>query len=129
MKAFLRQTATLALMALALAHADKALARTGSGSVRVAWSTSFWERGRPRPHVAQKSVVNTFVLAHRAGEGARGPSKRSLLSERRRPGDPGPPAVQVRTDPNARPLPAPARWRGLIGEYGLDNGILYILEK
>jgi D-alanyl-D-alanine dipeptidase len=27
------------------------------------------------------------------------------------------------------PLPAPARWRGLIGEYGLDNGILYILEK
>jgi D-alanyl-D-alanine dipeptidase len=29
----------------------------------------------------------------------------------------------------AKPLPAPARWRGLIGEYGLDNGILYILEK
>ena len=29
----------------------------------------------------------------------------------------------------AKPLPAPARWRGLIGEYGLDGDILYILEK
>jgi D-alanyl-D-alanine dipeptidase len=29
----------------------------------------------------------------------------------------------------ARPLPAPARWRGLIGEYGPDNDILLILEK
>lgn len=29
----------------------------------------------------------------------------------------------------AKPTPAPARWRGLIGEYGLDNDILYILEK
>ncbi len=29
----------------------------------------------------------------------------------------------------AKPLPAPARWRRLIGEYGPDNGILYILEK
>lgn len=29
----------------------------------------------------------------------------------------------------AKPAPAPARWRGLIGEYGLDNGILYILER
>jgi D-alanyl-D-alanine dipeptidase len=29
----------------------------------------------------------------------------------------------------ARPLPAPARWRGLIGEYGPDNDILIILEK
>ncbi len=28
-----------------------------------------------------------------------------------------------------QPLPAPARWRGLIGEYGPDVGILYILEK
>ena len=28
-----------------------------------------------------------------------------------------------------KPLPAPARWRGLIGEYGLDKDILYILEK
>ena len=26
-------------------------------------------------------------------------------------------------------MPAPARWRGLIGEYGLDNDTLYILEK
>ena len=29
----------------------------------------------------------------------------------------------------AKPLPAPARWLGLIGEYGPDNDILYILEK
>jgi len=28
-----------------------------------------------------------------------------------------------------RPLPAPARWRGLIGEYGPDDDILIILEK
>ncbi len=28
-----------------------------------------------------------------------------------------------------KPAPAPKRWRGLIGEYGPDNGILYILEK
>lgn len=34
--------------------------------------------------------------------------------------------IQVRTP---EPAPAPARWRGLIGEYGPDNGILYILEK
>ena len=29
----------------------------------------------------------------------------------------------------AKPRPAPARWLGLIGEYGPDNDILYILEK
>ena len=28
-----------------------------------------------------------------------------------------------------KPAPAPARWLGLIGEYGADNEILYILEK
>lgn len=28
-----------------------------------------------------------------------------------------------------KPLPAPARWRGLIGEYGPDGDILYVLEK
>jgi len=28
-----------------------------------------------------------------------------------------------------KPAPAPARWLGLIGEYGPDNNILYILEK
>jgi len=28
-----------------------------------------------------------------------------------------------------KPAPAPRRWLGLIGEYGPDNGILYILEK
>lgn len=29
----------------------------------------------------------------------------------------------------AKPTPAPKRWLGLIGEYGTDTGILYILEK
>ena len=29
----------------------------------------------------------------------------------------------------AKPAPAPARWLGLIGEYGPDSDILYILEK
>ena len=29
----------------------------------------------------------------------------------------------------AKPAPAPKRWRGLIGEYGPDNGILYVLER
>src|SRR6058998_4399987 len=28
-----------------------------------------------------------------------------------------------------KPAPAPARWRGLIGEYGSDKDILIILEK
>jgi hypothetical protein len=28
-----------------------------------------------------------------------------------------------------KPAPAPARWLGLIGEYGPDSDILYILEK
>ena len=28
-----------------------------------------------------------------------------------------------------RPAPAPARWRGLIGEYGWDRDVLYILER
>src|SRR5260370_1957193 len=30
---------------------------------------------------------------------------------------------------HTKPLPAPARWLGLIGEYGPDNDILFILEK
>ncbi len=39
------------------------------------------------------------------------------------------PFEQSSSSEQTKPLPAPARWRGLIGEYGLDNGILYILEK
>ena len=39
------------------------------------------------------------------------------------------PFAQSSAPGQAKPLPAPARWRGLIGEYGLDDGILYILEK
>ena len=29
----------------------------------------------------------------------------------------------------AKPLPAPVRWRGLVGEYGPDDAVLYVLEK
>ena len=35
----------------------------------------------------------------------------------------------ISPEPKEKPLPAPERWRGLIGEYGPDDGILYILEK
>jgi D-alanyl-D-alanine dipeptidase len=31
--------------------------------------------------------------------------------------------------PAARPAPPPARWAGLIGEYGWDHDVLYILEQ
>ena len=31
--------------------------------------------------------------------------------------------------PESKPAPAPARWLGLIGEYGWDHNTLYILEK
>lgn len=34
-----------------------------------------------------------------------------------------------RRSPNARPEPCPKKWAGLIGEYGPDHNILYILEK
>src|SRR5258708_6130590 len=37
--------------------------------------------------------------------------------------------VQSSASPQAKPLPAPARWLGLIGEYGPDDDILIILEK
>jgi D-alanyl-D-alanine dipeptidase/CubicO group peptidase (beta-lactamase class C family) len=30
---------------------------------------------------------------------------------------------------DAKPLPAPERWRGLIGEYGWDHDVLYVLER
>ena len=36
---------------------------------------------------------------------------------------------QSNTPATKKPRPAPARWRGLIGEYGPDNDILLILEK
>jgi CubicO group peptidase (beta-lactamase class C family)/D-alanyl-D-alanine dipeptidase len=35
----------------------------------------------------------------------------------------------LRRVPDARPLPAPERWRRLIGEYGWDHDVLYILER
>jgi len=38
-------------------------------------------------------------------------------------------AAQSTLPAQAKPAPAPARWRGLIGEYGPDNDILIILEQ
>src|SRR5437870_12768511 len=39
-------------------------------------------------------------------------------------------ALQVRLNGSqAKPAPAPARWRGLIGEYGPDSEIILILEQ
>src|SRR5207244_4023592 len=37
--------------------------------------------------------------------------------------------AQYTVTSQAKPSPAPARWRGLIGEYGPDDDILIILEK
>jgi D-alanyl-D-alanine dipeptidase len=37
--------------------------------------------------------------------------------------------AQSNAPAQGKPLPAPARWRGLIGEYGPDKDILYILES
>ena len=37
--------------------------------------------------------------------------------------------AQSGTSSQAKPSPAPARWRGLIGEYGPDNDVLIILES
>src|SRR5712691_10908360 len=36
---------------------------------------------------------------------------------------------QPSTTLQTKPSPAPARWRGLIGEYGPDNDILIIFEE
>ena len=50
-------------------------------------------------------------------------------------GDPGPLPVltslksQSTAPAQTKPSPAPARWRGLIGEYGPDDDIVLILEK
>jgi D-alanyl-D-alanine dipeptidase len=38
-------------------------------------------------------------------------------------------SFQSRVNTQTKPLPAPARWHGLIGEYGPDDDILIILEK
>lgn len=35
----------------------------------------------------------------------------------------------TRVDETKRPAPAPAAWSGLIGEYGWDHNVLYILER
>jgi len=84
MKALLRQTVFVALIALAPSQAYEALAHTSNAA-------------GAGHHSANLGALKSF--------------EHSGLSEK------------------VKPLPAPARWRGLIGEYGPDNGILYILEK
>jgi D-alanyl-D-alanine dipeptidase len=39
------------------------------------------------------------------------------------------PAQSLSSSTTSPPAPAPARWRGLIGEYGPDDNILIVLEK
>lgn len=39
------------------------------------------------------------------------------------------PSLAAQIAPTPEPRPAPARWRGLIGEYGPDDDIVIILEK
>ncbi len=41
----------------------------------------------------------------------------------------GPGKIKSNATEQAKPSPPPARWRGLIGEYGPDNDITYVLEK
>ncbi len=84
MKALLRQTVILALIALAPSNACEALVHTSNAA-------------SAGDHSSNLDALKSF--------------EQSSSSEQ------------------AKPLPAPARWRGLIGEYGLDNDILYILEK
>ena len=84
MRALLKRTIILALIALASFHAHK-------------------------------------PLAHPANAASAGNHSSNLHS----PGSFG----QSSAPGQAKPSPAPARWRGLIGEYGPDNAILYILEK
>src|SRR5438270_502859 len=38
-------------------------------------------------------------------------------------------SISIVSKGQAKPAPAPERWRGLIGEYGPDNDILIVLEK
>jgi D-alanyl-D-alanine dipeptidase len=84
MKALLRQTVILALIALAPSHAYEALAHTSNAA-------------SAGDHSSKLDALKSFD--------------------------------QSSAPEQAKPLPAPVRWRGLIGEYGLDNHILYILEK
>jgi D-alanyl-D-alanine dipeptidase len=84
MKALLRQTVILALIALAPSHAYEALAHTSNAA-------------SAGDHSSKLDALKSFE--------------------------------QSSAPEQAKPLPAPVRWRGLIGEYGLDNGILYILEN
>jgi D-alanyl-D-alanine dipeptidase len=84
MKVLLRLTVILALIALAPADADEALAHTSN-------------QASAGDHSSNVDALKAF--------------ERSISSEQ------------------AKPLPSPSHWHGLIGEYGPDNGILYILEK
>jgi hypothetical protein len=60
----------------------------------------FWDRGRPRPLVAQKaSGRKLFVLRTREGGGARGPSKSGYQR----------PNLEFQTDPHENNLPLSGR--------------------
>jgi D-alanyl-D-alanine dipeptidase len=61
------------------------------------------------------------ALTHTASAASAGPQSTNLLVPE--------PFAQSTLSEQAKPLPAPERWRGLIGEYGPDNDILYVLEN
>jgi len=79
---------------------------------------------RQRVILATIALASSYAwnpLAHTANTARAGnhPSRLETLSYSR----------QSSSSRQAKPLPAPARWRGLIGEYSLDSGTLYVLEK
>ena len=67
-----------------------------------------------------RSLGDTLVIDSPAAYGIKVQAKEDLLTL-------GTTTYKRTTTP--RPEPAPARWAGLIGEYGWDHDILYILEK
>ena len=71
--------------------------------------------------IASASSHQQKAVGHTANAASAGSQSSSLHSQKS--------FGQSSAPGNGKPLPAPARWRGLIGEYGPDNDILIVLEK
>ena len=81
-----------------------------------------------------RSRGDTLIVDDRVGFGSRflpdgAPAPPALipLGATGDPGDPGDPLS--RQPPTPLPPPPPPHWHGLIGEYGWDHNVLYILER
>ena len=89
---------------------------------------------------------DTLIVDDRVSFGARylvdgGNGARNSASNRTQPAVPPPPALLPldasgtpgdplpRQPPTPVPPPPPPHWRGLIGEYGWDHNVLYVLER